>query len=81
MAATLAEQLTDVFRDVFGDDDLVVTDETTSNDVPGWDSLANINLLFALEESFAVHFPDEVFSDFRNVGDLRRYLEERLPPS
>ncbi len=77
MEAALPDRLTGVFRDVFGDDDLTITDETTSADVPEWDSLANINLLFALEEAFDVHFPDEVFSDFENVGDLRRYLEAR----
>jgi len=81
MEAPLPEQLTDVFRAVFGDDDLVVTDETTSADVPDWDSLANINLLFALEEAFGVRFPDEVFSNFENVGELRLYLEAQLASS
>ncbi len=81
MQDELLARITEVFRAVFGDDDLVVTDDTSSADLPEWDSLANINLLFALEEEFGLHFPDEVFSGFKNVGDLQRYLESRLAPS
>ena len=73
---TTQERLQEVFRTVFGDDDLVVTDETSSDDVEDWDSLANINLLFALEQEFTVRFRDDDFAGFANVGDLRRYLDQ-----
>ena len=32
-------KLTEVFRDVFDDEELTVTDATTAADVDGWDSL------------------------------------------
>ena len=37
-----------VFRDVFGDDDIELRDEMTAEDVDGWDSTAHINLIVAL---------------------------------
>ena len=42
------ERLNAVFQDVFGDDDLTVEDNTTAQDVEGWDSLRHITLLAAL---------------------------------
>lgn len=73
------DRMLQVFREVFADDDLSLTDETTAADVPGWDSLAHINLMFALENEFDMQFTDEQLSEFRNVGELRRFLRSQLP--
>ncbi|MCK9931227.1 acyl carrier protein [Frankia sp. Mgl5] len=70
------ERLAQVFREIFSDDDLVVTDATTAADVPGWDSLAYINLIYAVENEFAVQIPDERLGSFANVGELRVCIEE-----
>ena len=39
----------DVFRQVFDDPDIVLRDEMTADDIPGWDSLMHINLIVAAE--------------------------------
>lgn len=80
---TIAERLDALLRDLFNDDQLIVTDETTSADVPGWDSLAHVNLMFGVEQAFGVVFDDEELSEFTNVGELRRMLEQKLaePPA
>ena len=39
------EGLNEIFRDVFDDDSLVVTETTTAADIEEWDSLANINII------------------------------------
>jgi acyl carrier protein len=75
VAEAVEERLVEVMRTVFGDDDIEVTDDTTAADIPEWDSLANINLLFALEEEFGLRFRDDDFASFTKVGDLRQYLE------
>src|SRR5579862_4957052 len=41
--ATL-KKLQEVFRDVFEDDELTLTPETSAQDVEGWDSLAHVSL-------------------------------------
>lgn len=74
---TVQERLEEVFRMVFDDDSLVLGDEVTSADVPGWDSLAHVNLMFSIEQEFGVQFAGNQFSEFENVGELRRFLERR----
>ena len=68
-------RLEEIFRTVFDDQDLVIEDRTTAADVPGWDSVAHINLMFAIEEAFGVQFSDNQLAAFKNVGQLRDFLE------
>ena len=69
------DELERVFRDVFGDESIVLTDATTAADVPGWDSLGHINLMFSIEERFGVQFEGNQLAEFANVGELERFLE------
>ncbi|WP_462187307.1 MULTISPECIES: acyl carrier protein [unclassified Frankia] len=70
------ERLQQIFREIFGDDDLVITDATTAADIPGWDSLAHINLIYAVEREFSIQIADERLASFATVGDLREHIEE-----
>ena len=68
------EQLVELFREVFDDDDLVLTDETTAGDIPGWDSVAHINLMFSIEQAFGVRFNGNELAEFKNIGELKCFL-------
>ena len=68
------EKLQQVFRTILEDDELVLTDEMTAEDVPTWDSVAHITLMFAIEVEFGVEFDDDQLVSFRNVGQLKRFL-------
>jgi acyl carrier protein len=70
------DDLEQVFRDVFGDDGITVADETTAHDVPQWDSLGHVNLMFSIEERFGVRFRGNELAEFANIGELKRFLEE-----
>lgn len=74
---TLHDRLEDVFRQVLDDDDIELQDQTTAEDVAGWDSLAHITLMFTIENEFGVQFNAEEFGLIENVGELKRSLELR----
>ena len=66
----LYERLTEVFRDVFDDEEIEIEDETTSDDIPEWDSLEHINLVVAVEKTFGIKFEMGEISKFKNVGAM-----------
>ena len=75
------EDLQQLFRDVFGDDRIELTEETTARDIPQWDSLGHVNLMFAIEERFGVRFRGNELAEFANVGELKRFLEQHADGS
>lgn len=72
------EELNTVFRDVFGDDDIVVTDETTSADIDGWDSLMHITLISEVESHFDIRFQMKDVIGMKNVGEMVDIIEENI---
>jgi acyl carrier protein len=79
---SVQSELQDVFRQVFGDDEIILTDATTAADIDGWDSMMHINLIIALEKRFGLKFAAAEISgtksEDQNVGTLRRLLEDKL---
>ena len=64
------EQLTEVFRDVFDDDELVIDASTTAQDVEGWNSLAHIRLVVSIEKAIKLRFSAAEIGSLKNVGDM-----------
>ena len=48
--------LTEVFKEVFDLDDVVITPHTVADDIEDWDSLEHINLISAVESTFKMKF-------------------------
>ena len=74
---TLHERLEEIFRSVLNDDQLSLSDDTSAADVEGWDSVAHINLMFSIESEFGIQFAGNELAEFKNVGELKQYLEAR----
>lgn len=64
------ESLNEVFKDVFDDEDIVVNDATTADDIEDWDSLEYINLIVAIEKKFSIKFNMGEVNNFKNVGEM-----------
>jgi acyl carrier protein len=76
--ADVFERLTGIFRKVFGDDTLEISDGLTANDVEGWDSLTHMLLITEVENSFSVKFRLKDLNKMRNVGDLADTIIAKL---
>lgn len=70
-------KLNNVFRDVFDDDSIELTDKTTADDIDGWDSLEHITLISAVEKAFKMRFTMKEVSGMKNVGEMMDILAER----
>jgi acyl carrier protein len=67
--------LQEIFRQVFDDDGLVVTADTSRRDVADWDSVAHVKLILSLEEEFGVRFTEDEVSSLQTVGELLAAIE------
>lgn len=63
-------KLNDIFREEFDDEEIVLTENTTSEDIEDWDSLANVNLVVAIEKEFSMRFSMGEVSNMKNVGEM-----------
>lgn len=70
-------KLTEVFRDVFDNEEIVITDSTTADDIEEWDSLEHISLIAAVEKTFKMRFTMKEVSGMKNVGEMINILCER----
>jgi acyl carrier protein len=50
----------------------------TVADVPGWDSMANINLLLEIESAVGIRFKAAEILQLKNVGELIDVVERKL---
>ena len=60
----------DIYRDVLDDEDIILSDATTADDIEEWDSLSHIQLIVAIEKAFKIKFSSKEILSWKNVGEL-----------
>ena len=73
----IKEPLTNVFRDVFDDESLVLRPDLTASEVENWDSLSHIDLIVAVERQFKVRFTTAEVTSLKNVGELAILIQKK----
>lgn len=74
----ILEKVNLIFRENFNDDSLVITDDTTAEDIPAWDSLEHMNLVNAIEEEFSIEFTMKEVTGMQTVGEMVGIIQERM---
>ena len=67
-----------VFRDVFDDEDIIVAENTTADDIEDWDSLEHINLVSAIEKEFGIKFTMAQVVTMKNVGEMADIIMQSI---
>lgn len=76
--AEIVKKLTPVFRKVFANTTLVLTDELSAFDVENWDSLSHMLLIAEVESNFAIKFRLKDLNKMSNVGDMIDIISSKL---
>ena len=71
-------KLQEIFRDIFDDETIILTNETTKDDLGDWDSLAQINLIVEIRKEFKVEVSMEEVGNLKSVGEIVKKIEEKL---
>ena len=74
----IIEKLTEIFREVFNDSNIVLQDEMTSKDVENWDSLTHMLMIAKVEETFEIKFKLKELNKLKSVGDMISILESKF---
>lgn len=70
--------LTQVFRDVFDDEDIVLAPDMTADNIDGWDSQTHVILIVAAEQRFGIKFRTAELESLKNVGHFAQLIQSKL---
>lgn len=73
----ILKKVNDVFIDVL-EEDMLIKEEYSANDVDGWDSLTHIMLIVETEKKFNIKFLSSEIMSWENVGKMIDCIEEKL---
>lgn len=66
----LLAAITDVVRDELDNDEIVLTPEMEAGEVEGWDSLAHVRIMIAVEQRFGIRFTTSEITALKDIGAL-----------
>jgi len=74
----IMSRLRSIFRELFNDDSLNITEATTADDIDGWDSIAHVNLIVAIEQEFGIAVPLGELEGLKNVGHMAALIDDKI---
>ena len=74
----ILKDLEKIFRSVLEDEDLTITEDLVTEEVQGWDSLAQINLLEEIEKHFNIHFAIGEIFVLKTIGDMVKLIQSKI---
>ena len=72
------EKVRDILCEQLDVDEEKVTMEASITEDLGADSLDVVDLVMSLEEEFNIEIPDEEVENIKTVGDIVKYVEDRI---
>lgn len=74
----ILEKLNEIFIDVMDNDNIVLSEDTTSNDIEEWDSLTHMHLVIEIQREFKVRFSSSETMKWKNVGELVESIIQKM---
>ena len=72
------EKLTEIFRDVMDNNEIVLEETTCAEDIEEWDSLAHVQLIEKIESVFGITFSAKEMRSWDDVGEFVDTITEKL---
>jgi acyl carrier protein len=66
-----------IVGNILGVDPATLSEGSNAANVPQWDSLRHIEVIFAIESAYQVRFTMPEIAGLRDLGDMRRLLENK----
>ncbi len=72
----ILHELENIFRSVLNKKEIILTSESTANDIDGWDSITHIMLVVEIEKKFKVRFKAREIQSWQTIGDIIQSLSK-----
>ena len=72
------DEVQNIFRDIFDEEQLIINDSTNSDDIEDWDSLNHINLVSSIEREFKIKFALGELLALKDVGAMIDLMLKKL---
>ena len=72
------QKIVAVIHEVFENDSLVISRETSAEEVEEWDSMQHIRLILTVEELFEIRFSTSEVVNLQVVGDFVEKIATKL---
>ncbi len=74
----IIKDLQPIFSEILDQPDLCVTAESNASNVEGWDSLAHINLVVAIEKRYNIKFALAELHKLNNLGEMTDLIVKKI---
>lgn len=74
----ILKNLSNIFKDVMEDENLIIDKSLTAKDIDGWDSLTHIMLIFEIEKNFEIKFLSSEMTSWSNIGEIVMSIKSKL---
>ena len=74
----IMENLQDIYREVFDDEEMLLSEEMTEDDIEEWDSLTHLRLIMQVEKAFSIKFSTTQIKGLTSVGSFVDAIESEL---
>ncbi len=71
------DEVKEIFCDLLDDDDAVITEETSRENLEKWDSLFHMTLMATVTDEFSIEISTEEITDTKTVKALVDLISER----
>lgn len=78
MELDIREELQAIFRRLFDDEAVEITENTQPKDIQGWDSLMHVRIITAAEKHFKIKFSMADVRTFSDVGSILKKISEKM---
>ena len=69
--------LSNIFKDVFSDSSIVITDNLSAKDVDEWDSLTNLSLMAMVDSDYNVKLNADEINESETLLDLFTLIKSK----
>ena len=74
----ILERLEYIFSDVFDREDIFLNEESSSESIEEWDSLAHIQIVSAIQKEFGIKINAREMMNWDRVGDMVETIKNKV---